>query len=115
MAPTNPPSIISSKNLKRRTLYVPRPRAPKHGHGEPTLYEAELADQLTNEAIRQLCIYRTKAGYSLKALPTWRNEFMTLIGTATKEPRQYKSLDRLLRAITQHGTLPPTLLLGERP
>lgn len=114
MAHVNPPSIPPSKNLKRRTLYVPRTRAPKQRHSEPTIFEAELADQLSNEAIRQLCIYRTKAGYSLKALPTWKNEFMTLIGTATKEPRQYKSLDRLLKAITQHGPLPPTLLLGER-
>jgi uncharacterized Rmd1/YagE family protein len=115
MARTNPSSQPTSENLKRRTLYVPRPRTPKHRHSEPTLYETELADQLTHEAIRQLCIYRTKAGYSLKALPTWKNEFLTLIGTATKEPRQYKSIDRLLRTITQHGPLPPTLLLGERP
>lgn len=110
MAKPKKAPTLTREEIKRRTLYV-----PMRARSEPTLYEAELADQLSNKAIRQLCIYQTKAGYSLKALPTWRNEFMTLIGTATKEPRQYKSLDRLIRAITQHGPLPPTLLLGERP
>ncbi|HJU08329.1 MAG TPA: hypothetical protein VJ727_07610 [Rhodanobacteraceae bacterium] len=103
--PKKPMSI--SEGLKRRTLYMPRtPRS------EPTMYESELADQLANNAIRQLCIFQTEEGFSLKALPIWKDEFITLIGTATKEPRQYKSLDRLLRTIQQHGPLPPTLLLG---
>ena len=105
MAKSKPMSI--SEGLKRRTLYTPRtPRS------EPTMYESELADQLANNAIRQLCIFQTEEGFSLKALPTWKDEFITLIGTATKEPRQYKSLDRLLHTIKQYGSLPPTLLLG---
>ena len=78
------------------------------------MFEAELADQIANQAIRQLCIYESNRGFCLKALPVWKDEFMTLIGTATKEPRQYKSLDRLLKTIKQHGPLPPTLLLGEQ-
>lgn len=109
MARTNKPPMSISEGLKRRTLYTPQGQ-----RSEPTMYEAELADQLANNAIRQLCIYETKEGYSLKALPIWKDEFMTLIGTATKEPRQYKSLDRLLNTIKQHGPLPPTLLLGEQ-
>ena len=104
--PKKPVSI--SEGLKRRTLYI-----PKHPRSEPTMYEAELADQIANNAIRQLCIFETEDGYGLKALPVWKDEFMTLIGTATKEPRHYKSLDRLLQTIKQHGPLPPILLLGK--
>ena len=103
------PSESTKHGLKRRTLYLPgQPRT------EPTMFEAELADQIANQAIRQLCIYESNRGFCLKALPVWKDEFMTLIGTATKEPRQYKSLDRLLKTIKQHGPLPPTLLLGEQ-
>ena len=103
------PSKSTRDGLKRRTLYLPgQPRI------EPTMFEAELADQIANQALRQLCIYESKRGFCLKALPVWKDEFMTLIGTATKEPRQYKSLDRLLNTIKQHGPLPPTLLLGEQ-
>lgn len=109
MARPTKPQMSISEGLKRRTLYMPQAH-----RREPTMYEAELADQIANNAIRQLCIYETKEGYSLKALPIWKDEFMTLIGIATKEPRQYKSLDRLLNTIKQHGPLPPTLLLGEQ-
>ena len=105
---TKPDNSITER-LKRRVLYLPQKQ-----RREPTVYEVELADMLANHAIRQLCIYTTSDGYSLKVLPTWKDEFITLIGIKTKQPRQYKSLDRLLGTLQQHGPLPPTLLLGER-
>ncbi|HUX26090.1 MAG TPA: hypothetical protein VMV87_15930 [Burkholderiales bacterium] len=109
MAPPNKPSRPISERLKRRTLYL-----PQQPPSDSTILESELADLLANNAVRQLCIYKSKIGYSLKVLPVWKDEFMTLIGTAIKEPRHYRSLDRLLVTITRHGPLPPTLLLDER-
>ena len=86
---------------------------PKKQKEAPLVYEAELADMLANGAVRQLCIYQSTDGYSLKVLPTWKNEFATLVSYKSKEPRQYKSIERLINTILQHGPLPPTLLLGE--
>ena len=96
-----------SQRLKRRTLYMPRAETGA------TIYEAELADQLTHGAIRQVCIYRSEEGYHLKALPTWKDEFLTLISVKHKGVRYYKSLDRLIEAILRFGPLPNTLLIGD--
>lgn len=104
------PSLSISDRLKRRMLFMPRKQ-----NDAPTMYEAELADMIANKAVKQLCIYQSDEGYSVKALPIWKNEFVTLIGYKTKEPRQYKSIERLINTILQHGPLPPTLLLGDRP
>lgn len=78
-----------------------------------TIYEAELADQLANRAIRQVCIYRSDEGYHLKVLPTWKAEFLTLISVKHKGIRYYKSLDRLIEAILRYGPLPNTLVIGD--
>jgi hypothetical protein len=110
MSRATDPSLSISERLKRRILYT-----PKRGNVLPTMYEAELADMIAHRAVRQLCIYQSPEGYSIKALPVWKNEFVTLIGYKTKEPRQYKSIDRLINTITHHGPLPPTLLLGQPP
>lgn len=84
---------------------------PRAGTGS-MIFEAELADQLANQAIRQLCVYRSDEGYHLKALPTWKDEFLTLV-SLKRTVRYYKSLDRLIEAVERHGPLPNMLVVGE--
>lgn len=102
-------SLIVSEFLQRRTYYVPSERLKKGA----TVFEADLADMLANQAVRQLCVYSTPEGWMVQALPTWKNEFLTLVSVKTKEVRRYTSLERLISAITRHGPLPPTLLIGD--
>lgn len=82
------------------------------GQPGPVIHEAELVDQLSEGAIRQICVYQSEEGYYLTVLPTWRDAFLTLVGTRTQRIRYYKSLDRLIEAITKYGELPPTLVIG---
>ncbi|MCZ2134611.1 MAG: hypothetical protein LC098_04160 [Burkholderiales bacterium] len=94
-------------NVTRKTFFQPNPRVAKAA----TIYEADLAELLSNGAIRQLVISWTAAGWSLQAMPTWKQEFMTLV-SLKKETRHYQSLDRLIESVTKHGRMPPTLLIG---
>ena len=84
------------------------------GQSGPVIHEAELVDQLSEGAIRQICVYQSEEGYHLTVLPTWRDAFLTLVGTRTQRTRYYKSLDRLIEAITKYGDLPPTLVIGRQ-
>ncbi len=81
------------------------------GESGSMIFESELADQLTNRAIRQLCVYRSEEGYHLKALPTWKDEFLTLV-SLKRTVRYYKSLDRLFEAVERFGPLPNTLVIS---
>ena len=105
-----PPPPRISERLIKRTLYMPLPK----GQSGPVIHEAELVDQLSQGAIRQICVYQSDEGFHLKVLPTWRDAFLTLVGTRTQRIRYYKSLDRLIEAITKHGELPPTLVIGSQ-
>jgi hypothetical protein len=84
------------------------------GQPGPVIHEAELVDQLSEGAIRQICVYQSEQGYHLTVLPTWRDAFLTLVGTRTQRVRYYKSLDRLIEAITKYGELPPPLVIGRQ-
>ena len=94
-------------NVTRKTFFQPNPRIVKAA----TIYEADLAELLSNGAIRQLVISLTQAGWSLQAMPTWKQEFMVLV-SLKKEARHYQSLDRLIESVAKHGRMPPTLLIG---
>lgn len=97
---------------KRQVFYVP----PATLQAKTTLYPAELAELLHANAVRQLCIFQTPDGWMLKVLPSWRQDFLTLVNhNHRKEVRAYASLDRLLATITKFGSLPPTILIGEPP
>lgn len=96
--------------IQRKTYYQPTTRQAE----AVTVYEAELADMLSHQAVRQLLVTRHAEGWQLQALPVWKNEFVTLV-SLKKEIRYYQALDRLIATIEKHGPLPPTLLLGEPP
>lgn len=62
-------------DVTRKTFYQPNRRVAQAA----TIYEADLAELLSNGAIRQLVISSTKEGWSLQAMPTWKQQFMTLV------------------------------------
>lgn len=80
-----------------------------------TVFPRELAELLTNSAVRQLCIFRREDGWMLQVLTTWKPEFHTLVQhSKRREIRYYTSLDRLLSSITRSATtLPPILVFGD--
>lgn len=77
-----------------------------------TLYEADLAELIGMRAVRQLVMTLTSEGWELQVLPSWKQQFLTLV-SLRNERRHYTSLDRLLKTITKHGPLPPTILIGD--
>lgn len=76
------------------------------------VYEADLAQLLLRNEVRQLVLTQTKEGWEAQVLPVWKGEFLTLV-SLKKEKRRYKDLDRLISTFTMHGPLPPTILVGE--
>lgn len=78
----------------------------------PLIYEADLAQLLRRNEVRQLVLTQTKDGWEAQVLPIWKGDFLTLV-SLKKEKRRYKDLDRLISTITMHGPLPPTILIGE--
>lgn len=78
----------------------------------PLIYEADLASLLQRQEVRQLALTQTKEGWEIQVLPLWKGSFLTLV-SLKKEKRHYLDLDRLIRTITKHGPLPPTILIGE--
>lgn len=78
----------------------------------PLIFEADLAQLLRRNEVRQLVLTQTKEGWEAQVLPIWKGEFLTLV-SLKKEKRRYKDLDRLISTITMHGPLPPTILIGE--
>lgn len=87
-------------------MYVPKP----HMEAD-TVFETDLADMIRHGAVKQLLVTQTEDGWELRALPTWKMEFMRLV-SLKKEPRHYRDLDRLISTIQKHGPLPPTMLIG---
>ena len=103
--------MSESKQTPERKMYF----QPNHRFRvATTVYEAELADLLSRQMVRQLVVLQTPHGWMLHVLPSWKHEFMTLV-SMKKEVRHYQSLDRLIATVTKHGDLPPVLLLGEPP
>lgn len=103
MEPSKPkPKVVET------VLYVPKPRMKD----SDTVFESDLADMVRNRAVRQLLISYSPEGWELRALPTWKMEFMTLV-SLKREKRHYQDLDRLISTITKHGPLPPTVLIGK--
>lgn len=78
----------------------------------PLIYEADLASLLKRQEIRQLVLTQSEEGWEVQVLPIWKGNFLTLV-SLKKEKRHYLDLDRLIRTITKHGPLPPTILIGE--
>lgn len=78
----------------------------------PLIYEADLASLLQRQEVRQLVLTQTEEGWEVQVLPLWKGNFLTLV-SLKKEKRHYLDLDRLIRTITKHGPLPPTILIGE--
>lgn len=78
----------------------------------PLIYEADLASLLQRREVRQLVLTQTEEGWEVQVLPLWKGNFLTLV-SLKKEKRHYLDLDRLIRTITKHGPLPPTILIGE--
>lgn len=78
----------------------------------PLIYEADLASLLKRQEVRQLVLTQTEEGWEVQVLPIWKGNFLTLV-SLKKEKRHYLDLDRLIRTITKHGPLPPTILIGE--
>lgn len=76
------------------------------------IYEADLASLLQRREVRQLALTQTEEGWEIQVLPLWKGSFLTLV-SLKKEKRHYLDLDRLIRTITKHGPLPPTILIGE--
>lgn len=99
---------LSIPKVRGTTVYTPLPTLID----SDTLFEADLADMLRSRAVRQLLISFTPHGWQVRVLPTWKLEFMTLV-SLKKEHRHYRDLDRLLRNVTRHGPLPPTILKEE--
>ncbi|MFC3715144.1 hypothetical protein ACFONC_03140, partial [Luteimonas soli] len=76
------------------------------------IFEADLASLLQRREVRQLALTQTEEGWEVQVLPLWKGSFLTLV-SLKKEKRHYLDLDRLIRTITKHGPLPPTILIGE--
>jgi hypothetical protein len=99
---------MADDSIQRKTFYQPSSRIATAS----TVYEADLANLVAHRAVRQLVITRTTEGWMLQVLPTWKNQFMTLV-SLRKEMRHYQDLDRLIGSIVKHGPLPPSLLLDD--
>lgn len=72
-----------------------------------TLSESELCDAVRNRAVQRLTIRQTETGkFQIVVALTWKEGEINLV-TARKNIREWASLDRLARHITDnYGTLP---------
>lgn len=72
-----------------------------------TLSESELCDFVRNHAVERLTIVQTQSGrYRIVVALTWKEGELNLV-TARKTRREWASLDRLARHITEnYGGLP---------
>lgn len=68
-----------------------------------TVTEADLIDYLRNRAVHKLRIYENANGrYELRIQVSWKGGELQLI-TARKKPREWASLDRMVRHFKAAG------------
>ena len=75
-----------------------------------SILEDELIDNLTNEAVNFLRVVQTANGFRIYSSLKWKEGEILLV-TQRKHPREWISLDRLVRHMNKHyGELPPIFL-----
>ncbi len=77
-----------------------------------TIGEAELVDFIKNQAVKKLNIIQVKGSrYQIVVNLTWKEGDWCLV-TTRKKPREWASLDRLARHISEKyiGVMPPITL-----
>ncbi len=77
-----------------------------------TITEADLVDYLRNRAVKKFNIRQTANGtYQVVVSLTWKEGELTL-ETSRKAPREWASLDRLIRHIQEKYGKVPTISLS---